>query len=60
MLAMPVVLTRTVAERRFAFLKDLLFPASSVFVKKPPRIMALAFIMVLCLLVYTLAEVRVR
>jgi transposase len=47
-------------ERGFAFLKDPLFLASSVFVKKPHRIMALAFIMVLCLLVYRLAEVRVR
>jgi transposase len=48
------------AERGFRFLKDPLFLASSVFVKKPERIMALSFIMVLCLLVYRLAEVRVR
>jgi transposase len=32
----------------------------SVFVKKPERIMALAFIMTVCLLVYKLAERRVR
>ena len=51
---------QTVAEQGFAFLKDPLFLASSVFVKKPERIMALAFIMVLCLLVYKLAELRVR
>jgi transposase len=51
---------QTVAEKGFAFLKDPLFLASSVFVKKPERIMALAFIMVLCLLVYKLAELRVR
>jgi transposase len=51
---------QTVAERGFAFLKDPLFLASSVFVKKPERIMAIAFIMVLCLLVYRLAEVRIR
>jgi transposase len=51
---------QTVAERGFAFLKDPLFLASSVFVKRPERIMALAFIMTLCLLVYKLAEVRVR
>jgi transposase len=51
---------QSVAERGFAFLKDPLFLASSVFVKKPQRIMALAFIMTLCLLVYKLAEVRVR
>jgi transposase len=51
---------QSVAERGFAFLKDPLFLASSVFVKRPERIMALAFIMTLCLLVYKLAEVRVR
>jgi transposase len=51
---------QVVVERGFAFLKDPLFLASSVFVKKPQRIMALAFIMVLCLLVYKLAELRVR
>lgn len=47
-------------ERGFRFLKDPLFLASSVFVKKPQRIMALGFIMVLCLLIYRLAEVRLR
>lgn len=47
-------------ERGFRFLKDPLFLASSVFVKKPERIMALSFLMVLCLLVYRLAEVRLR
>jgi transposase len=51
---------QSVVERGFAFLKDPLFLASSVFVKKPTRIMAMAFVMVLCLLVYKLAEVRVR
>ena len=47
-------------ERGFRFLKDPLFLASSVFVKKPERIVALSFIMVLCLLVYRLAEYRLR
>jgi len=47
-------------ERGFRFLKDPLFLASSVFVKKPERIMALSLIMVLCLLVYRLAELRLR
>jgi transposase len=47
-------------ERGFAFLKDPLFLASSVFVKKPQRIVALALVMVLCLLVYRLAEYRLR
>lgn len=51
---------QSAVERGFAFLKDPLFLASSVFVKKPQRIMALAFLMVLCLLVYRLAELRVR
>jgi transposase len=51
---------QSAVERGFAFLKDPLFLASSVFVKKPQRIMALAFLMVLCLLVYRLAEQRVR
>ncbi|WP_040445845.1 IS1634 family transposase [Ktedonobacter racemifer] len=47
-------------ERGFRFLKDPLFLASSIFVKKPERIMALSFIMVLCLLVYRLAEQLLR
>lgn len=47
-------------ERGFRFLKDPLFLASSVFVKKPERIMALSFIMVLCLLIYRLAEFQLR
>jgi transposase len=51
---------QSAVERGFAFLKDPLFLASSIFVKKPQRIMALAFVMVLCLLIYRLAEVRVR
>jgi transposase len=51
---------QSVVERGFSFLKDPLFLASSVFVKRPERIMALAFIMTLCLLVYKLAEGRLR
>ena len=47
-------------EHGFRFLKDPLFLASSVFVKKPERIIALSLIMVLCLLVYRLAEFRLR
>jgi transposase len=47
-------------ERGFSFLKDPLFLASSVFVKKPERIVALSLVMVLCLLVYRLAEHRLR
>jgi len=47
-------------ERGFRFLKDPLFLASSVFVNKSERIMSLGLIMVLCLLVYHLAEFRLR
>jgi transposase len=47
-------------ERGFRFLKDPLFLAPSVFLKKPERIVALGLIMVLCLLVYRLAEHRLR
>ncbi len=47
-------------ERGFRFLKDPLFLASSVFVKKPQRVVALSFIMVLCLLVSRLAEHQLR
>ena len=47
-------------ERGFGFLKDPMFLASSVFVKKQSRLVALSFIMVLCLLVYRLAEHRLR
>jgi transposase len=47
-------------ERGFRFLKDPLFLASSVFVKKPERMIALSFVMVLCLLVYRLTEHLLR
>jgi transposase len=47
-------------ERGFSFLKDPLFLASSIFVKRPERIVALSLVMVLCLLVYRLAEHRLR
>jgi transposase len=47
-------------ERGFASLKAPLFLASSVFVKTPERIVALSFVMVPCLLVYRLAEHRLR
>jgi transposase len=51
---------QSAVERGFAFRNDPLFLASSVFVKKPQHIMARAFLMALCFLVYKLAEVRVR
>lgn len=47
-------------ERGFRFLKDPLFFAHSLFLKKPERIMALLMIMGLSLLIYTLAERKLR
>lgn len=47
-------------ERGFRFLKDPLFFTSSVFVKNPERVEAIAMIMGLCLLVYNLAQRKLR
>jgi transposase len=47
-------------ERGFRFLKDPLFFAGSLFLKKPERIMALNMIMGLALLIYALAERQLR
>ena len=47
-------------ERGFGFLKDPLFFADSIFLKSPERIEAMAMIMGLCLLVYTLAQRQIR
>ena len=47
-------------ERGFRFLKDPLFFADSLYLKKPQRIMALLMVMALSLLIYTLAERWVR
>lgn len=47
-------------ERGFRFLKDPIFFTSSVFVKKPQRVEALALIMALTLMVYALAERKLR
>lgn len=43
-------------ERGFRFVKDPLFFTSSIFLKSPERIMALAMIMGLCVLVYNLGR----
>jgi transposase len=48
------------AERGFRFLKDPKFLASSLYLKKPERIMALLMIMTVCLLVYAALEYRIR
>lgn len=47
-------------ERGFRFLKDPLFFADSLFLKRPERLMALLMVMGLALLVYALAEHTVR
>lgn len=47
-------------ERGFGFLKDPLFFTDSVFIKSPERIEALALVMGLCLLVYTLGQRLLR
>lgn len=47
-------------ERGFRFLKDPMFYAESLYLKSPHRIMALIMIMGLSLLVYALAERKIR
>ena len=47
-------------ERGFRFLKDPLFYAESLYLKSPKRIMALLMVMTLSLLIYSIAEMRVR
>ena len=47
-------------ERGFRFLKDPLFFTSSVFLNTPQRVAALAMVMGLCLLVYTLGQRQLR
>ncbi len=49
-----------VVERGFRFLKGKSFNASEFFLKKGERIEALAMIMVLCLLIYSYAEWKLR
>lgn len=51
---------QSVVERGFRFLKDDTFRISSVYLKKPERIQALAMIMVLCLLLYSILEWKLR
>ncbi|MGK7878838.1 MAG: IS1634 family transposase [Crocosphaera sp.] len=47
-------------ERGFAFLKDPLFFADSIFLKSPRRIETMAMLMGLCLMVYALGQREVR
>jgi transposase len=48
------------SERGCRFLKDPQFFASSFYLKKPERIMALLMVMTVCLLVYAALEYRIR
>jgi len=47
-------------ERGFRFLKDPLFLANTIFLKKEERVMAVMMVMTLCLLVYAALEHRIR
>jgi transposase len=47
-------------ERGFAFLKDPLFFADSIFLKSPQRIETMSMLMGLCLMVYSLGQREVR
>lgn len=47
-------------ERGFRFLKDPLFFTSSIFLKSPKRVAALAMVMGLCLLVYSIGQRALR
>ena len=47
-------------EKPFGFLKDPLFFTSSFFIKKPSRIQSLLMVMVLALLIYSVAQRRMR
>jgi len=51
---------QSTVERGFRFLKDPLFFVSSLFLKKPSRIETLLMVMTLSLLVYSIAERRMR
>ncbi len=48
------------AERGFGFLKDPLFFTDSIYINSPDRVEALAMLMGLCLLVYTLGQRQMR
>lgn len=52
--------SQQIVERGFRFLKSPDFLVSAFFLKKPERIEALLMVMILCLLVYSAVEYRVR
>lgn len=47
-------------ERGFRFIKDPIFLISTIFLKKPQRVMALLMVMTVCLLVYAALEYRIQ
>jgi transposase len=47
-------------ESGFKFIKDNSFEVSSIFLKKPERVSALMMIMTLCLMIYSVAQYRLR
>ena len=47
-------------ERGFRFLKDPMFLASTLYLKRVERLMALLMVMTVCLLVYAALEHRIR
>ncbi len=51
---------QAIPERGFRFLKDPMFLASTLFLKKVERVMALLMVMTVCLLVYAALEYRIR
>ncbi|QBQ54443.1 IS1634 family transposase [Nitrosococcus wardiae] len=51
---------QAIAENGFKFLKDPMFLASTLFLKKVERLMALLMVMTVCLLVYSALERRIR
>ncbi len=57
---LPAYKGQGTAERGFRFLKEPVFFTSSLFVKKPSRIQGLLMVMTLALLVYSIAQRRVR
>ena len=50
----------TTGRRRFRFLKDPLFFTAALFSKKPSRIQGLLMVMTLALLIYSVAQRRMR
>ena len=51
--------SQTHAERGFRFLKDPRFLASTLYLPKPERLMALLMVMTVCLLVYALSLIHI-